>query len=230
MINLNQGDHQVTFHYQVLSQEERKRAARFHFERHRRRYIVSQGVMRRILSSYTEPEPGGLDFVIGDHGKPSLAATYRSPGLHFNLTHSHEIAILAVTLKAQIGVDVEHVREMEDIDSIAGRFFSTTEQAFYFSLPENQRTQGFFNCWTRKEAFIKAIGEGLSYPLHRFDVSLIPGEPARLLHIETDPAEASHWTLEAFSPALGYTAAVALRARTVRFKRFWYEEEKTGED
>ena len=179
--------------------------------------------MRHILSQYLDTEPGGLFFEQGDHGKPYLAGSQRSSGIHFNLTHSHEIALLALTRTTDIGVDVEFFREMDEADSLAARYFSSEEQKVYFSLPKNQRTQGFYNCWTRKEAFIKAIGDGLSYPLNLFDVSLVPGEPAKLLQIENDPVEASKWTLEAFHPTREYTAAVALRAKGVRFEHFWFE-------
>jgi len=222
IINLDLEDHQVDFQRRVLSVAEKKRAARFHFERHRRRYIVSQGVVRRILSAYLDAEPNELVYEHGDHGKPALSGQYKNKGFHFNITHSHEIALFAVVKGIEIGVDVEFVREMGDIDGIAGRFFSASEQTSYFSLPKDQRLLGFYNCWTRKEAFIKAIGEGLSYPLEKFDVSLAPSEPAQLLRIETDPAEAFHWTLEAFNPSPEYIAAVALRKKGFRFKRFWY--------
>lgn len=221
-INLDQDDHQVVNYSRILSPDENNRSARFHFERHRRRYTISHGALRRILGVYLDADPASLDFDHSDHGKPALAGAQKTTGLYFNLTHSHEIALLAVVSGVEIGIDVEYIQKMGDIDGIAGRFFSTAEQAAYFDLPEDLKPQGFFNCWTRKEAFIKAIGEGLSYPLHQFDVSLTPGEPARLLRVESDPAEALHWTLDAFHPTPGYTAAVAVRARQIQFSRFQY--------
>lgn len=228
MINLDLDDKQVDYQYRVLSVTEKRRAARFHFERHRRRYIVSQGVMRHILSTYLDAEPSDLVYEFGDHGKPALGCVFKTSGLQFNLTHSHEIALFGIVKGVEIGVDVEFFKEMGDINGITTRFFSPTEQAAFFSLPKDKRLQGFYNCWTRKEAFIKAIGEGLSYPLHKFDVSLAPGEPARLIRIETNPEEASRWTLNAFHPTPEYTAAVALRAKKVHFKRFWYGREDIG--
>ena len=222
MIDLDQEHQQVDRLAKCLSEAEGRRASRFHFERHRRRYIVSQGGMRHILGTYLDTEPGRLHFEQGDHGKPYLSGPLADSGIQFNLTHSHEIAILALTQRMEIGVDVEYIREKEDADSLAARYFSPEEQKAYFSLPGDQRNQAFYNCWTRKEAFIKAIGEGLSYPLDRFDVNLVPGQPARLLKIENDPVEASHWTLEAFQPDEGYAAAVALRMNGAEFKHFWY--------
>jgi 4'-phosphopantetheinyl transferase len=214
----------VNYHRQVLSEDERVRASRFHFERHRRRYIVSQGIVRKILGSYLDVEPAELIYELGDHGKPALAGGLKKADLHFNLTHSHEIALFAMLREVEVGIDVEFFRPMDDFDSVAGRFFSSAEQSAYFSLSEELRPQGFYNCWTRKEAFIKAIGDGLSYPLEKFDVSLVPGEPAQLFRIENEPQEASHWTLEAFYPLKEYTAAVALRAKDIRFQWFWYGE------
>lgn len=220
IINLDLSGYQVDYHLQVLSPEERKRAGRFHFDRHRRRYIVSQGVIRRILSCYLDVDPGELVYELGGHGKPSLGGRHKEAGLHFNLAHSHEIALFGLVREVEIGIDVELVREVDDLDGIASRFFSASEQADYFSLPKDQRAQGFYNCWTRKEAFIKAIGDGLYYPLEKFDVTLIPGERAQLLRIEDDLQEASHWTLEAFDPAPEYTGAVALRAKGIHFEQY----------
>ena len=220
VIDLDLSGYQVDYHCKVLSPEERERAARFHFQRHRRRYIVSQGVMRRILSHYLDEDPSELVYEIGSHGKPALGGRHKEAGLQFNLTHSHEIALFVLVREVEIGIDVEFVREIDDLDGIAGRFFSVSEQADYFSLPKDQRAQGFYNCWTRKEAFIKAIGDGLSYPLEKFDVTLIPGERAQLLRIEDNPVEASHWTLEAFQPEPGYTGAVALRAKGIHFEHY----------
>ena len=225
VIALDLEDDQVDYHRQILSQEERVRANRFHFERHRRRYIVSQGIVRRILGNYLDAEPAELIYELGDHGKPALAGEQIETNLHFNLTHSHEIALFAMVREVEVGIDVEFYRPMDDFDSIAARFFSAAEQSAYFSLPKDLRPQGFYNCWTRKEAFIKAIGDGLSYPLEKFDVSLVPGEPAQLFRIENEPQEVSYWTLEAFYPLEEYTAAVALRAKDIRFQWFRYDEQ-----
>ena len=219
-IRLDREEGEIERHDQTLTPEEHKRAARFYFARHRRRYIISHGAMREILGEYLGANPTDIPFDQTDHGKPGLTGPLKESNLYFNLTHSYEMALLAVVLDCEIGVDVEYVKKMGDIDGIAGRFFSASEQAVYFELPEDQRPQAFFNCWTRKEAFIKAIGEGLSYPLHQFDVSLAPGEPAQLLRVETDPDEALRWTMAAFHPTPDYTASVALRARGVKIRHF----------
>ena len=169
--------------YQYLSEDEIKRAERFHFDRHRRRFAVSHNALRVILARYIDVHPTGIEFGHTSHGKPWLAGFYKESGIFFNLTHSHELGIAAVTLEGEVGIDVEYVKEIGDIDGIATRFFSPVEQDAYLDLSDTDRITGFYNCWTRKEAFIKAIGEGLSHPLDQFDVTLTPGEPARFLRI-----------------------------------------------
>jgi 4'-phosphopantetheinyl transferase len=131
------------------------------------------------------------------------------PGFHFNLAHSHELAVYAFARHHAVGIDVEYVRELADARQLAARFFSARENAAWLALPAGQRAVGFYNCWTRKEAYIKAIGEGLSCPLDQFDVSLAPGEPARLLSIAGDEGAANQWSLWTLSPAPGYVGALA---------------------
>jgi 4'-phosphopantetheinyl transferase len=221
MIPLDRDPGSTGHHYQVLSVEERNRAERFHFERHRRRFIISHGSIRGILSQYLACHPAEIQFELTSHGKPRVSGSLRTFDVFFNLTHSHELAVVAVNRQHEIGVDVEYVKIMGDMDKIAARFFSKHEQVAYLDLPKDQRAHGFFNCWTRKEAFIKAIGEGFSYPLDQFDVTLTPGNPTRLLRIGDDPDEAPCWTLESFQHGVDYIGSVALRVRDVQFSYFW---------
>ena len=130
--------------------------------------------------------------------------------LRFNLAHSHELALYAFTLGREIGVDIEYLRALPDADQIAKRFFSARENAALQALSTNQRQQAFYNCWTRKEAYVKAIGKGLAQPLDQFDVSLAPGESTRLLKVEGAPEEGSRWSLYSLTPVAGYVAAVAV--------------------
>jgi 4'-phosphopantetheinyl transferase len=190
----------------VLGSEERARAARFRFDRHRRRYVVAQGALRLLLGGYTALAPAALGFALGRRGKPSLV---EDPGLHFNLTHSADLAVVAVARRGPVGVDIERRRELADADDIARRFFAPGEVATYLSLPPARRPGGFFDCWTRKEAFVKALGEGLFVSLDRFEVSLAPDEPARLLTIEGDSGAARAWSLTAFEPAADFAGALA---------------------
>jgi 4'-phosphopantetheinyl transferase len=194
----------------TLCDDERARAERYRFEQDRRRYIVAHGALRAILGRYLGLPPHQVQFSYGPHGKPYLSqGSSRSP-LQFNLSDSHELALYAFTRGRRIGVDLEHVRPMPDADQIAARFFSPRENAAWQALPPDQRQGAFFRCWTRKEAYVKALGEGLAQPLDEFDVTLAPGEPARLLHVEGDPQAAARWTLTTLVPAPGYAAALAV--------------------
>jgi 4'-phosphopantetheinyl transferase len=197
----------------LLSSDERDRAARFAFERDRRRFVAARGGLRSILGACLAGDPARITFAYGRHGKPVLAGAFADTGVCFNVSHSDALGLVALTRGREIGVDVECVRPLRDAAAIARRFFSPRETASLLSLPEDQRERAFFDCWTRKEAFIKATGEGLSRALDAFDVSLRPGEPARLEHVEGDPGEADHWSLLSLAPASGYASAVALRGQ-----------------
>jgi 4'-phosphopantetheinyl transferase len=194
----------------TLSDDEHGRASRFRFERDRRRFIVGRGVLRTILGGYLSIEPGQLQLRYGRYGKPYVIQEPAGEDLRFNLAHAQDLALYAFTRGREIGIDLERVHPMPDADQIAARFFSARENAVYQALPSDQRQGAFFRCWTRKEAYIKALGEGLSRPLDQFDVSLAPGETARLLHVEGHPAETARWSFKALVPASGYEAALAV--------------------
>jgi 4'-phosphopantetheinyl transferase len=198
----------------LLSMDERMRAERFHFDGDRKHFIVRRGMLRMILGSYLGIEPWGLQFCYGRNEKPALANISGKAKVHFNLSHSKEIALYAFTYDCEIGVDIEHIRDISEMEQIAERFFSAKENAIFQALPQSEKKEAFFNCWTRKEAFIKATGDGLSFPLDRFDVSLVPSEPARLLGIEGDATAASRWWVQDLKPAPGFTAAIAVEARS----------------
>jgi 4'-phosphopantetheinyl transferase len=195
----------------LLSADESERAERFAFERDRRRYIVARARLRQLLGERLGAAPESLRFVYKPHGKPALARCPGQRDLRFNVSHCSEVAAYAFAEGRELGVDVEEVRELADADDIAMRFFSRRERAAYMRLSVRERPQGFFNCWTRKEAFIKALGEGLSHPLEAFDVSLAPGKPARLLRVGGVPASRCGWTLSSFVPGPGLVGAVAVQ-------------------
>ena len=194
----------------TLAGDERARAERFHFDRDRTRFIVGRGVLRTILGRYLGIEPARLRFCYGPHGKPALAVSPGTPRLDFSVSHSQALAVYAVTWERRIGIDLEFIRPIADAEQIAERFFSPHEHAVFRRLAPKERQVGFFNCWTRKEAYIKATGDGLAQPLDRFDVSLAPGDQARLLSIDGDPRRASRWYLQELVPAAGYLAALAV--------------------
>jgi 4'-phosphopantetheinyl transferase len=151
--------------------------------------------------------------VYSDYGKPFLAPESNHPGFSFNLSHAAGLALYAVTYNQDVGIDVEHIRTDIEYEEIAQQFFSPGEVAVLRTVPDPLKPLAFFNCWTRKEAYIKAQGQGLSLPLDRFDVSLVPGEPAQLLTNLDDPQAVSRWSLQELTPGLGYVGAVAVRRR-----------------
>ncbi len=190
--------------------DERERAHRLAFERDRRRFIVCRGVLRAILSRYLGAAPGSLRFQYNRHGKPALSSVSGEHPLRFSVSHAEETALYGVTLRREIGVDIEQVRAGFATDDIAERFFSRREISSLRTLSPADRPQAFFRCWTRKEAYIKARGDGLSLPLSRFAVSLLPDEPAALLCARDDPQEASRWSLRDLPACPGYVAAIAV--------------------
>jgi 4'-phosphopantetheinyl transferase len=186
------------------------RAARFHFVRDRRRFIVGRGLLRTLLGRYLRLAPAALRFAYTPLGKPFLIADDAPEPLCFNLSHSNELALFAFSRNRAVGVDIEHVRPVDDYEQIAARFFAPAECAQLRTLPDGQRARAFFSCWTRKEAYIKAHGVGLSLPLERFTVSIAPDEPAGLLATLDDPAEAARWSLLALPAGPDYEAALAV--------------------
>jgi 4'-phosphopantetheinyl transferase len=212
---------------QWLDADERARAARFVFPRDARRFRVARGTLREILGAYLGTTPDAVRFVYAAAGKPALAAPFAEAGVAFNVSHSGEIALYAIGGPGRLGVDIEQVRPLDDLEALATRNFSTAEQRALLALPPAQREPAFFACWTRKEAFIKALGDGLSYPLDAFTVSFAPGEPARFVQIRDEPATAARWTLVAIEVDVGYAAAVAVDGpATVTVRGSW--EQSSG--
>lgn len=207
----------------ALAQDERGRASRFHFERDRRRFVAGRGLLREILSRYVGLSPDGLRFGYTPYGKPYLADECGGGWLRFNVSHSGGLALYAVTRGRELGIDIEQVRADIEHEEIAERFFSGQEVAALKALPAGLRREAFFLCWTRKEAYIKGIGEGLSLPLDSFDVSLTPGEPASLLAVRGDAREAARWTLTDLDPGPGYCAALAAEGRDWILRRWQFD-------
>lgn len=191
----------------LLSLDEREKAARFHFEKDRRHYIAGRGFLRSLLGEYLAADPARLEFVCNSYGKPSLASS-PTPTLRFNLSHSRGLALCAVAHERDVGIDLEYIRPDFATDEIAERFFAPAEVAALRSLAPEQQPRAFFNCWTRKEAFIKALGLGVSHPLDCFDVSLAPGDPARILRVKDTPGADAGWCLDSFSPLPGFVVAM----------------------
>jgi 4'-phosphopantetheinyl transferase len=190
----------------VLAGDEAERAERFWFDRDRRHYARCRGVLRHLLGAYLGADPRELVIEAGPMGKPFLPKT----PLAFNVSHSGSYALIAFSRRADVGVDIEAHRALPDRDVLARQCFSAREFARLQSLPDAVRTRAFFTCWSRKEAYVKAVGDGLAYPLDAFDVTFAPGEPARL----SVPGERTHeWTLEALDVPSGYSAALVTEGR-----------------
>lgn len=199
--------------FNTLSIDEIARAERFRFDRDRRRFIVGRGILRKILGCYLSVDPSRLQFRYKKNGKPRLAHTSGNKPINFNISDSEGLALFAFTRDREIGVDVEQILDISEMDQIVERFFSLREHAVFRALPESERKEAFFNCWTRKEALVKAMGDGLSWPLDTFDVSVAPGEPARLIRMEGDSKAASRWSIHDLKPAPGFAAAFAVEGR-----------------
>jgi 4'-phosphopantetheinyl transferase len=187
----------------ILTPDEKDRANRFFFERDRSAFVATRAVLRRLLGRYLGDAPAHLLFGYGSLGKPFLRAGPIKSDIQFNVSHSQGLALLAFARGRELGVDVELVRPDFASEEIAERYFSPAEVAELRGLSPELRAEGFFNCWTRKESYIKARGEGLHIPLDSFDVSLTPGQPERL-----QSADRSLWSLRTLRPAPRYVGAL----------------------
>jgi 4'-phosphopantetheinyl transferase len=188
----------------ALSPDEKARADRFHFVNDRNRFVVARGLLRELLGKYLQQNPASLAFSYGHHGKPSVSGEHASSGHCFNLSHSAGLAVYAIARGRNLGIDVEHIRPESAGEEIAARYFSAREVSDLRRLPPEARVEGFFHCWTRKEAYLKATGMGLQIRLDSFAVSVLPGKPAQFLE-----GVEQRWHLAAYHPAEGYVAAVA---------------------
>ena len=202
----------------TLSPDEKERAGKFKFEKHRNRFIAGRGVLREILGEYLQTEPASLPFSCSPNGKPTLAAEFTDMRIHFNLAHSEDLALVAVTRIGAIGVDVECTRPIKEMDELVARFFSAHETELFGKVRPDEKPAAFFNLWTRKEALLKATGEGITRSLSLVEVGFLPGEPACLLAIAGDASKASQWTLRELSPGPGFIGAFAINAQDVNVR------------
>ena len=200
----------------LLTGDECQRAERYVFEKDQRHFVVARGLLRVLLGRYLGQDPQHLRFTYGPHGKPALATDMGGDTLRFNVSHSYGLALYAMTRGREIGVDVERIRPEVAQETIAEHFFSPREVTILRALPMLLQAPAFFACWTRKEAYIKARGKGLSVPLNSFSVSLIPGKPAELLDVQSDPEESSRWSFLELVPDSHYVGALAVEGRDWR--------------
>jgi 4'-phosphopantetheinyl transferase len=192
----------------VLTEEERQRGERLVSVSLRQRFFISHAILRLILSAYLEESPREIQFKKAAHGKPSLDGC----SLQFNMTHSKDVALYVMTSNTEVGIDVEYLKRMYDMDALVKRFFSQRENEEYRTFIEAERHLAFYRAWTRKEAYLKATGQGLSYPLNHFDVSFAEDGMRCLLRVNDCDEEASAWTVFSFEPFQDYLASIALKA------------------
>jgi 4'-phosphopantetheinyl transferase len=208
----------------ALSPDERARADRYAHRLAREQFVCARALLRQILSRYLDHPPNRIRIECSGTGKPLL------PGrpLHFNVSHSGDLALIAITRRGEVGVDVERVRSLPSYLEMAARYFTPGETAALFSLPAGLSEEAFFHVWTRKEAFLKALGLGLSHGLERFEVSVPPDDPARVLHIDGDRRAGTRWSLCALHPAPTYVAALAIEGRDLQVvHRRWENEARS---
>ncbi len=205
-------------HHASLSPAEWRRAQGFRFERDRHRFIARRDALRQLLGRYLALEPAEIEIDKGEGRKPAVAGPHRKygatgvpPDIQFSCSHSEGLALLAFAHGIPVGVDLERLRPMPEVEDVARRFFAPREYRALVDMPLQDRPAGFYKCWTRKEAVVKALGLGLAMPLDSFTVSFAPGRPARLLHL--DAGDRNNWTLVPLQLSPGYFAALAICAR-----------------
>jgi 4'-phosphopantetheinyl transferase len=203
-----------------LSADEKEKATQFRRVSDKTRYIIAHARMREILNKYLDIPPEDIAFAYNRYGKPELEPTINPMGLNFNLSHSGAVALLAVTVGFKVGVDVEQVKRNAATEEIAHRFFSPGEIEMLISQPENLRTEAFFRCWTRKEAYIKARGEGMSIPLNEFEVNFLPESQPKKFAVDGDEEGLTHWSLFHLEPMNDYVGALAVGGHPVEMKTY----------
>jgi 4'-phosphopantetheinyl transferase len=215
LIDLNAGNRCIQTLLTYLSDDEMERASRLRIPKMQNHFTVARGVMRKILGESLSADPRSLDFIYGPHGKPELKNPDHAE-VHFNLSHSSDLGFLAINSTYPIGVDIETIRPGRPFLKLAERFFSVMESGALKSLPEDEVMEAFYSCWTRKEAYLKAIGTGLATPLNAFDVTLKPGDTPALIGQRLDPSETARWDVLDIDVPSGYRAAVVTRWKLPR--------------
>ena len=208
----------------TLSSDEKTRAERFHFDEHRQLFIASRGILRSILSRYSEIAPEQIQFNYGSRGKPEIAESCGVKKIKFNLSHSGKVALYAITRDREIGIDIEKIHPIADAEQIAQRFFSAKEYAWLSELSPSEKPEAFFELWTCKEAYLKAIGEGLAFGLDKFEILFSPSKPPEILTIQGNYQAAKPWFLQQLTPVLGYVGAVAVKADNPCFNYWQWSE------
>jgi 4'-phosphopantetheinyl transferase len=202
----------------TLSDDEKSRAARFHFTHDRESFIAARGILRGLAGAYLKRAPREVNFQYSPEGKPYISEENIDWPIRFNLSHALGTALYAFARGREVGIDLERVRSDFPREAIAERFFAPEEAAELRAVPSELQAEGFFNCWTRKEAYVKARGKGLQIPLDSFEVALSPGAPARFVR-----GVESWWNLVAFTPEPNYVAALAFNGSPCKVRFLGFE-------
>ena len=223
-VNLEEHFNSLPEYISLLNKEELQRAERFKFVKDKNCFVVSRAVLRIVLSKYLHCEPQEIDFKANNYGKPAIdfAESGSSCDLRFNLSHSEFRAVIVVNVSQDIGVDLEYIQEKKEKGEIVKRFFTEAEYKEYLSLDDDEQLLGFYNLWTRKEAFVKALGEGMFHSLKGFTVNASPGKDAQIIAFTDNADEVGNWQLHSFKPEESYCAAISWRGpkKKIRFFRF----------
>jgi len=222
--SLDCGTRSVDVWEESLSSDEKERAGRFRFARDRAEFVTARAILRFLIGAYLQIEPAKVQFAYTSFGKPRLHPTFGEQALRFNLSHSHGQAVFGFANERELGVDLERIPPDWTDLQIAQQCFSRHENEQLRNLSARQQKQAFFRCWTRKEAYIKARGDGLSFGLDQFDVSLLPGEPAALLNVRADPSELDRWSMKEVPVGPDYASALVALGQDWILKRFCLPE------
>jgi 4'-phosphopantetheinyl transferase len=208
---------------QLLSEDEKFRVRRFRFEKDQHAFAVRRGLLRKILGDYLDTDPSKIQFFYGEHGKPEIINTFGNANIHFNLSHSGSLILFALTLYQRIGVDIEYIHDVPEINQIAGIILSEIEYHIFQMLPEEDKKEAFFHYWTCKEAITKAIGIGLSLPPNSITTSIFPAEPARLIRFKGDKKLASSWFVQSLNLDPDHAAALAVESSGFELKIYHHQ-------
>jgi 4'-phosphopantetheinyl transferase len=222
--SLNQHESKLSKFSCLISSDEKLRQKQFIFQNDRRNFTITRGVLRTILGTYLNREPSNIIFHYSNRGKPRIQNDNHKPSLFFSVSHSKDFALYALSRNSEIGIDIENIRDLTEMDLIVEHFFSEREKSIYQKLSESKKREAFFLCWTRKEAYLKAIGVGLYQPLSTFEVSIIPGDPVRLVSINNNTLLASNWTTYNLKIHVDYASACVIKGKNWTFKYYNYHD------
>jgi 4'-phosphopantetheinyl transferase len=205
----------------TLSEDEIARAEQFYFKKDRDRYVAARGMLRTILSRYLQMPPNQLQFIYNPHGKPALTEIIDSGGMRFNLSHSYEMVLYAITRKREVGVDLEHIKVRPLQEDIAERFFSPEETLWIRTLPQEKQAGAFFACWTAREAYLKARGDGIALHAGSPGISFIPDSKTTRASVIREAGEGGRtWSIWQLEPAPGYAGALVVEGDEMNLRCF----------